>query len=78
MASSAWSASGGRCTCWRACASTWINVQGLGDFLELEVLLDGRDEAQGIALAQGLMTDLGIQPADLVNVAYIDLLVGGA
>jgi predicted adenylyl cyclase CyaB len=50
-------------------------VEGLGDFLELEVVLaDGEDEAAGLAEAQTLMRQLGIDDAQLVRGAYLDLL----
>lgn len=50
-------------------------VDGLGDFLELEVVLDdSQTEAQGTAIAQGLMAQLGVQPGQLVSGAYLDLL----
>lgn len=50
-------------------------VDGLGDFLELEVVL-GRDEPveAGEAEARRLMTALGIGPDALVTGAYHDLL----
>jgi predicted adenylyl cyclase CyaB len=52
-------------------------VEGLGDFLELEVVLaDGEDEAAGLAEAHALMQRLGIAPAQLVRGAYLDLLAG--
>ena len=50
-------------------------VEGLGDFLELEVCLqDSQTEAEGSAIAQGLMTALQIAPSQLVSGAYLDLL----
>ena len=50
-------------------------VEGLGDFLELEVMLrDGQDEAEGHAEAEALMQRLGLQPGQLVQGAYLDLL----
>ena len=50
-------------------------VEGLGDFLELEVTLqDGQAEAEGTALAQDLMARLGVQAGQLVSGAYLDLL----
>jgi len=51
-------------------------VQDLGDFMELEVVLaDGEDEARGLTEAQELMQKLGIQPSDLIEGAYLDLLL---
>ena len=50
-------------------------VEGLGTFLELEVVLrPNQDSSDGVQLAQKLMDRLGIKPADLVKTAYIDLL----
>jgi len=50
-------------------------VEGLGSFLELEVVLaEGEHEAAGQAEADVLMEKLGIGPDDLVTGAYIDLL----
>lgn len=50
-------------------------VEGLGDFLELEVVLrDGESEADGVAEAQTLMGKLGVQPGQLLEGAYLDLL----
>ncbi|WP_376691484.1 class IV adenylate cyclase [Wenzhouxiangella sp. EGI_FJ10409] len=50
-------------------------VEGLGDFVELEVVLaDGERSATGEAEAQYLMERLRIADADLVEVAYVDLL----
>ena len=50
-------------------------VQGLGDFLELEVVLGaGQAEADGVAIAQALMAQLRVDPAQLVSGAYLDLL----
>jgi adenylate cyclase class IV len=50
-------------------------VQGLGDFLELEVVLaEGRSEAEGQAEAERLMAALGVQPGQLLAGAYLDLL----
>jgi adenylate cyclase len=50
-------------------------VEGLGDFLELEVVLaDGESEAAGRREAERLMAELGVAEADLVAGAYVDLL----
>lgn len=54
-------------------------VEGLGDFLELEVTLaEGQAEAEGTALALALMQRLGVAPAQRVRGAYLDLLRAGA
>ena len=53
-------------------------VDGLGQFLELEVVLENQEtSASGTAVAQELMADLGIEPSQLVEGAYIDLLAQG-
>ncbi|CAN8027885.1 unnamed protein product [Ixodes persulcatus] len=50
-------------------------VQGLGDFLELEVVLgEGQDPEEGRATAEALMAVLGVQPDSLESGSYIDLL----
>ncbi len=50
-------------------------VEGLGQFMELEVVLGaGQSEADGMAIANRLMGDLGIEPSDLLEGAYMDLL----
>jgi predicted adenylyl cyclase CyaB len=50
-------------------------VEGLGDFVELEVVLHpGQSEEQGQAIAADLMRRLEIDPEDLVAGAYLDLL----
>jgi adenylate cyclase class IV/ribosomal protein S18 acetylase RimI-like enzyme len=50
-------------------------VDGLGHFLELEVVLaDGEAEDAGVAEAYALMARLGVRDADLVDRAYVDLL----
>jgi predicted adenylyl cyclase CyaB len=49
-------------------------VEGLGDFLELEVVLaDGEPAAQGVAEARALMAQLGVAPDALLPGAYLDL-----
>ncbi|MDR5855900.1 class IV adenylate cyclase [Caballeronia sp. LZ062] len=53
-------------------------VDGLGDFVELEVLLgQDDDEAGGEAEAHAMFERLGVTQADLVPVAYVDLLNAG-
>lgn len=50
-------------------------VQGLGHFMELEVVLTERQAPQqGEATAQALMAALGIAPAALCHGAYVDML----
>jgi predicted adenylyl cyclase CyaB len=50
-------------------------VDGLGDFVELEVVLQpDDDEESGAAEAHALFDKLGVSQADLVAVAYVDLL----
>ena len=51
------------------------NVEGLGRFLELEVVLaDGETVAQGVAIAHRIMQQLGVSEKDLIDRAYVDLL----
>ena len=53
-------------------------VQGLGDFLELEVVLeDGEPLEAGVQEAHRLMKALGVAPSQLVGGAYVDLLTKG-
>ena len=50
-------------------------VEGLGDFMELEVVLQpGQPEADGKAIARALMAKLGVPESALVSGAYLDLL----
>jgi adenylate cyclase class IV len=50
-------------------------VEGLGDFMELEVVLrDGQSDADGAAHAETLMQALGLQAAPRLAGAYLDLL----
>jgi predicted adenylyl cyclase CyaB len=50
-------------------------VQGLGEFLELEVVLrEDQSEAEGTAIAQALLETLGVGPGALISGAYLDLL----
>ena len=54
-------------------------VEGLGDFMELEVVLDEDEPAcVGEAVARDLMLALGIEPARLIEGAYVDLLAAGS
>jgi len=49
-------------------------VEGLGDWLELEVVLEEHETpAAGIAEAEKLMAQLGIEAAQLVDGSYVDL-----
>lgn len=51
------------------------SVAGLGEFLELEVVLDSADDAaKGQAIASGLLARFGIDEKDLISGAYADLL----
>ena len=50
-------------------------VEGLGDFMELEVVLnDGQSDADGTAIAEALMRELGLADAERLAGAYLDLL----
>jgi adenylate cyclase class IV len=50
-------------------------VDGLGDFMELEVVLrDGQPDAEGAAIAEALMHELGLGAAERIAGAYLDLL----
>lgn len=50
-------------------------VEGLGEFLELEVVLAPEQAVEeGVRIARELLLRLGIAEADLVPVAYLDLL----
>jgi adenylate cyclase class IV len=49
-------------------------VEGLGDCLELEVVLQpGQSDAEGTETADALMQALGLQAAPRIAVAYLDL-----
>ena len=53
------------------------NVESLGHFMELEVVLrDGESAEEGVREAEDLMKRLGVKAADLLDRAYVDLLVG--
>jgi len=50
-------------------------VEGLGDFLELEVVLRlGQSEAEGKSIAAALLSEFGIADEQLIAEAYVDLL----
>ena len=54
-------------------------VENLGNFIELEVVLSNEDSIEGgEAEAHDLMSKLNIQAHDLIDVAYVDLLEQGA
>ena len=50
-------------------------VEGLGDFLELEVVLAEKEASDdGVAVANDLLRKLGIPPDNLIEGAYVDLI----
>ena len=50
-------------------------VEGLGHFMELEVVLtDNESTETGIQEAHALMVRLGVEPSQLIEAAYVDLL----
>ncbi|XP_063164809.1 adenylate cyclase CyaB-like [Candoia aspera] len=54
------------------------HVEGLGDFVELEVMLQEHQSLrEGEEVAQQLMCKLGIEETDLISGAYLDLLLAG-
>ena len=54
-------------------------VEGLGSFLDLEVVLADAEPAEaGVQEAQRLMAVLGIDPSELVAGAYVDLVRQGS
>lgn len=54
-------------------------VEGLGDCMELEVVLrDGQGDAEGAAIAEALMRELGLEGAQRLAGAYLDLLAATA
>jgi predicted adenylyl cyclase CyaB len=54
-------------------------VEDLGDFLELEVVLaEGEPSDRGVEEARNLMAVLGLDPGQLIEGAYVDLLAPGA
>jgi predicted adenylyl cyclase CyaB len=51
------------------------DVEGLGQFMELEVVMrEGQSDAEGQAIAEGLMASLEVERGDLLEGAYMDLL----
>lgn len=54
-------------------------VEGLGEFIELEVVLQpGQSDAQGQAVAEALMQRLGLQQAERLAGAYLDVAAAAA
>lgn len=52
------------------------DVEGLGSFLELEVVLDDSDSVEkGQRIAEEIMSRFGICSADLLDGAYVDMLL---
>jgi len=52
-------------------------VDGLGDFLELEVVMQPNESAEeGVRIAREIMCRLHVDDESLVSEAYIDLLTG--
>jgi len=50
-------------------------VEGLGDFLELEVVLgEGEPNEAGVSIAHALLEKLGVSHHQLIEDAYVDLL----
>ena len=50
-------------------------VEGLGSYMELEVVLNEDESPQaGVLEAHALMAQLGIEPSALIDTAYVDLL----
>jgi len=55
------------------------DVEGLGQFMELEVVMkEGQTDAEGQAIAEGLMASLGVERGDLLEGAYMDLIESSA
>ena len=54
-----------------------MRVQGLGDFLELEVVLeDSQSGEEGAQEARRIMALLSVDASQLIEGAYVDLLNG--
>lgn len=50
-------------------------VEGLGHFLELEIILEDNESIEvGVQEAQALMAQLGVEPSQLIEGAYVDLI----
>jgi predicted adenylyl cyclase CyaB len=53
----------------------WDEVEGLGEFLEVEVVLRAvQSDEEGICIAAELRQQLGVHEDDLIAGAYLDLL----
>lgn len=51
------------------------DVEGLGQFMELEVVMrPGQPDVEGQSIARDLMSRLGVEPSDLLEGAYMDLI----
>lgn len=51
------------------------DVEGLGQFVELEVVMrPGQPDGEGQAIAEALMSSLGVEKSDLLEGSYMDLL----
>lgn len=51
-------------------------VEGLGHFMELEVVMkEGQSTEEGVSIAHKLMEQLGVKEEDLIEGAYMDLLL---
>lgn len=50
-------------------------VAGLGDFLELETVLDGVDEESGRAETETIIDSLGLERGSFLTMSYRDMLV---
>jgi Adenylate cyclase, class 2 (thermophilic) len=51
-------------------------VEDLGDFLELEVVLaEGESAQSGVDVARELMVKFGVEPSQLIEDSYLDLVL---
>ena len=51
-------------------------VEGLGDFLELEVVLrPDQTDSEGQRIAESLLLEFGVEKSQLIGEAYVDLLL---
>jgi predicted adenylyl cyclase CyaB len=54
-------------------------VAGLGEFLELEVVLDEKEPSEtGVREANQLLTRLSVEPSQLIEGGYLDLMSNGS